>query len=86
MRQDKLTQTRFYKATYPQEYIKRILQMPTEKLKERLENAKRNVDYLKNGIHKGYFGKEMEALALARMLRESYLIQRINHQMQGVFK
>ena len=86
MRQDKLTQTRFYKATYPQEYIKRILQMPTEKLKERLENAKHNVDYLKNGIRKGYFGKEMEVLALARMLRETNLLRTINKNLKGVFK
>ncbi|WP_300692295.1 MULTISPECIES: hypothetical protein [Helicobacter] len=77
---------RSYKAMYSQDYVQKILKMPTQKQKERLENAKRNVDYLKNGIRKGYFGKEMEVLALARMLRENNLLRTINKNLKGVFK
>ncbi|WP_300763108.1 MULTISPECIES: hypothetical protein [Helicobacter] len=77
---------RSYKAMYSQDYVQKILKMPTQKQKERLENAKHNVDYLKNGIRKGYFGKEMEVLALARMLRENNLLRTINKNLKGVFK
>lgn len=75
---------RSYKAMYSQDYVQKILKMPTQKQKERLENAKRNVDYLKNGIHKRYFGKEMEVLALARMLRENNLLRAIKKNLKGV--
>lgn len=75
---------RNYKAMYSQDYVRKILKMPTQKQKERLENAKHNVDYLRNGIHKGYFGKEIEVLALARMLRENNLLRAIKKNIKGI--
>lgn len=75
---------RNYKAMYSQDYVQKILKMPTQKQKERLENAKHNVDYLRNGIHKGYFGEEIEVLALARMLRENNLLRAIKKNIKGI--
>lgn len=78
---------KYYKATYPKEYVQTILAMPKSKQRERLEFAKRNVEHLRNGIHKNHFDNN-GALAIARMLKEGFLIRLIENNLktQGALK
>lgn len=68
---------RSFKCNYAKGYLNKLLKLPREALKQRLQNAKESIEYLETALKNRAFRGESEVCAIARLWKERGLLRYI---------